>query len=222
MSRTARSGPLGTPAGPGGFTLIEMLVVLVLTALVVGVVFEGLGRVADLRVRLARHLDGALDETIVGSWFRSSIAALQTDLVEAPDAFRGSSTEMRGLTLKPIDLPAGAATAFAWRLASDVVSGLTRLSYRGADGTWREIAAWPGAGARFLYAGPDGEWRSEWPPPLSGAAPLGQVVSRQAPQLPRFIRLDGGSGAETRSIAASVLGTTLPRQGITDILKALQ
>ena len=213
----------GQRRGQRGFSLLEMLVVLVLTALVVGIVFEGLGRVADLRVRLARHLDGALDETIAGSWFRSSLAALQTDLEGAPDVFRGGPQEMSGLTLKPIEQPAGAPTAFAWRLATNAASGSIRLSYRGADGAWREIAAWPGAGARFLYAGPDGEWRSEWPPPLSGGStPLGQVVSRQRPQLPRFVRLDGGTGAETRSIVTTILGTTMPRQGLADILKAIQ
>jgi prepilin-type N-terminal cleavage/methylation domain-containing protein len=204
-----------------GFTLIEMLVVLVLTAIVVGIVFEGLGRVADLRVRLARHLDGALDETISGSWFRGSVAALQPDYINAPDAFRGGATEMSGLTLRPIDLPAGAATPFAWRLLPDA-SGTTRLSYRGADQAWREVASWTGAGARFLYAGPDGEWRSDWPPPLSGGStPLGSVVSRDRPQLPRFVKLESG-GAENRTIAASVLGSTLPRIGTSDLLRALR
>lgn len=222
------SGPFARRCGssrPGqrGFTLLEMLVVLVLTALVVGIVFEGLGRVADLRVRLARHLDGALDAAITGSWFRSSLAALQTDLQGAPDVFRGGPQEMSGLTLKPVDLPAGAPAAFAWRLTADAASATTRLGYRGADGAWREIAAWPGTGARFLYAGPDGEWRDEWPPPLSGGStPLGQVVSRQRPQLPRFVRLEGGTGAEARSIVATILGTTMPRQGLADILKAIQ
>lgn len=211
------------PARQSGFTLLEMLVVMVLTALVVGIAFEGLSRVADLRVRLARHLDGALDETVVASWFRASVSALQPDLDAAPDAFKGSATEMSGLTLQPVDQSPGAASAFAWRLAQESASGLTRLSYRGVDGTWREIAAWPGAGARFLYAGPDGEWRSEWPPPLSGASvPLGQIVQRQRPQLPRFVSLDGGPGAEARSIAVSVLGTTLPKQGAADQLKAFQ
>lgn len=219
--RPLPSAPSRRP-GQRGFTLLEMLVVLVLTALVVGIVFEGLGRVADLRVRLARHLDGALDETIVGSWFRASVAALQTDLEGAPGAFRGGPQEMSGLTLKPIELPAGAPTAFAWRLVTETASGTVRLGYRGADGTWREIAAWPGTGARFLYAGPDGEWRNEWPPPLSGGAPLGQVVSRQRPQLPRFVRLDGGTGPETRSTVATILGTAQPKQGLSDILGAVR
>jgi len=211
-----------TPAKPQrGFTLIEMLVVLVLTAVVVGVVFEGLSRVADLRVRLARHLDGALDETIVGSWFRGTVASLQPDYINAPGAFRGSATEMSGLTFKPIDQPSGGATAFAWRLLPDA-SGVTRLSYRGTDGAWREVAAWAGAGARFLYAGPDGEWRSEWPPPFAGGTtPLGSIVQRDRPQLPRFIRLDAG-GPEKRTIAAAVLGTTMPRIGTVDLLRSLQ
>ena len=107
-----------------GFTLIEMLVVLVLIALVVGLVFEGLGRVADLRHRLARHLDGALDNAIVGSWFRSSISALLPDRDGAPDAFRGGPSEMSGLTLQPLDQPTGAAVPFAWRLAADPASGV--------------------------------------------------------------------------------------------------
>jgi len=212
----------GFPLKPQeGFTLIEMLVVLVLTALVVGVAFEGLSRVADLRLRLGRHLDGALDEAIVGSWFRGSVAGMQPDFNQAPDAFRGSATEMSGLTLKPIDLPAGAATPFAWRLLPET-GGTTRLFYRGADGGWREVAAWSGAGARFLYAGPDGDWRSEWPPPFAGGtAPLGQVVSRDRPQLPRFVRLESGN-TENRPIAASVLGTTQPRIGTADLIRMIR
>ena len=222
MATPSAAGALPARTSQGGFTLVEMLVVLVLTALVVGMVFEGLGRVADLRVRLARHLDGALDETITGSWFRSSVAALQTDLVGAPDAFRGGPQEMSGLTLKPIELPAGAPTAFAWRLVAETASRSIRLGYRGADGAWREIATWPGTSARFLYAGPDGNWLGEWPPPLSGGAPLGQIVSRQRPQLPRFVRLDIGASPEARSTITAVLGTALPRQGLTDILRSIQ
>ncbi len=223
MVSTLAPPPVPAPARrQRGFTLVEMLVVLVLTALVAAIAFEGLARVADLRLRLARHLDGALDETVTGAWFRASIAALQPDLAEAPGVFRGSAAEMSGLTLRPLDLPAGATTPFGWRLRVDAASGTTRLGYRGADGAWREIAAWPGAGARFLYAGADGEWRSEWPPPLSGSAPIGQVVPRQPPQLPRFVRIDGGSGGESWSMAASVQGSVLPRQSLSDTLRLIQ
>lgn len=206
-----------------GFTLLEMLVVLVLVALVVGMVFEGLGRVADLRFRLARHLDGALDGAIVGSWFRTSVAAMLPAQEGAPDAFKGGPTELSGLTLQPLDQPTGAAVSFAWRLAPEQSSGLTRLSYRGADGSWREIAAWPGSGARFLYAGPDGEWRDEWPPPLgAGRTPLGRVVEMRQPQLPRFVRLEGGNSPESWSTAASIAGTTYAPLGVTDVLKMLR
>jgi prepilin-type N-terminal cleavage/methylation domain-containing protein len=211
-----------TPARQRGFTLIEMLVVMMLVALVVGMVFEGLGRVADLRLRLARHLDGALDSAIVGSWFRSSIAALVPDQDGAANAFRGGPAEMSGLTLQPLDQPIGAAVSFAWRLAPDQGRGLIQLSYRGADGAWREIAAWPGTGARFLYAGPDGEWQGEWPSPLAGGTRLGQVVELRKPQLPRFVRLDGGAGPEAWSTAASIAGTTMAPQGVTDVLRMLR
>jgi len=40
--------------------------------------------------------------------------------------------------------------------------------------------------------------------------------------LPRFVSLDGGPGAESRSIATSILGTTLPKQGMADLLKVVQ
>lgn len=205
-----------------GFTLVEMLVVLVLMALVAGMVFEGLGRVADLRLRLARHLDGALDSAIVGSWFRSSIAALLPDKDGAPNAFRGGPREMSGLTLQPLDQPTGAAVPFAWRLAPDPASGLVRLSYRGADDAWREVAAWTGTGARFLYAGPDGEWQDEWPPALAGRARPGRVVELRQPQLPRFVRLDGGAGPEAWSTAAATVGTTMAPLGVADVLRMLK
>jgi prepilin-type N-terminal cleavage/methylation domain-containing protein len=206
-----------------GFTLLEMLVVLVLVALVVGLLFEGLGRVADLRLRLARHLDSALDSAIVASWFRSSVTSMLPAQEGAADAFRGGPAEMSGLTLQPLDQPTGAAVAFAWRLAPDASSGLIRLSYRGADGRWREVAAWSGDRARFLYAGPDGDWREEWPPPLgTGRTPLGRVVEMRQPQLPRFVRLEGGSGPEAWSTAAAVVGTTMAPLGVNDTLRMLR
>ena len=210
-------------ATASGFTLLEMLVVLVLVALVVGLLFEGLGRVADLRLRLARHLDSALDSAIVASWFRSSVTAMLPDQDGATNAFRGGPAEMSGLTLQPLDQPTGAVVAFGWRLAPEPSSGLVRLSYRGADGRWREISAWPGSGARFLYAGPDGEWREEWPPPLgAGRTPLGRVVEMRQPQLPRFVRLEGGSGPEAWSTAAAVAGTTMAPLSVTDTLRMLR
>ncbi len=218
--RRQRSTASGTASG---FTLLEMLVVLVLVALVVGLLFEGLGRVADLRLRLARHLDSALDSAIVASWFRSSVVAMLPAQEGAADALRGGPAEMSGLTLQPLDQPTGAAVAFAWRLAPEPSSGLIRLSYRGADGSWREIAAWSGSTARFLYAGPDGDWREEWPPPLgAGRTPLGRVVEMRQPQLPRFIRLDGGSGPESWSTAAAVSGTTMAPLGVNDTLRMLR
>lgn len=176
-----------------GFTLVEMLVVLVLTALVVGMVFEGLGRVADLRVRLARHLDGALDETITGSWFRSSVAALQTDLEGAPDAFRGGPQEMSGLTLKPIELPAGAPTAFAWRLVAETASQSVRLGYRGADGAWRRSRPGP-APARA----------SSMPDRTGSGAASGRH------RFPAGRRSDRSSPASARSCRASCASTSAP------------
>lgn len=205
-----------------GFTLVEMLVVLVLTGLVVGLLFEGLSRVADLRVRLVRHLDGALDSAVVGAWFRGSLAALTPDYLGQPGVFAGSAGEMSGLTLQPLDQPAGTLSPFGWRLAADAARGVTRLSYRGLDGSWREVAAWPGAGGRFLYAGPDGDWRSDWPPPLAGGARPGQATVIQQPQLPRFVRLEGGGHAEAWFAAAAIRGTTMPRLTTMDYLKALQ
>ena len=60
----------GTGAA-AGFTLVELLVVLMIVALISGVLLSGFERVLDIRLRLAAFLDGVEAPTLVADWFRA-------------------------------------------------------------------------------------------------------------------------------------------------------
>jgi general secretion pathway protein J len=205
-----------------GFTLLEMLVVLILVALVSGLLFEAVSRVGDLRVRLSRNLDGAFEATLTSQWFRGTVAMALPDHDGGVDSFKGTPSSFNGLTAQALDGWPGTPTPFAWRLVGEPTTSVTRLEYRSGDGSWREIARWSGLAARFRYAGPDGNWIAEWPPALSGGGRLGAVVQMQTPQLPRFVRLDGAQAPDSWSTVVAVVGTTHTPQRIGDFLRALR
>jgi prepilin-type N-terminal cleavage/methylation domain-containing protein len=85
-----------------GFTLVEMLVVLVIAALISGVLLSAFERVLDIRVRLAAFLDGVDAPTLVADWFRASVGGLVPDAKTGRDRFAGtesSSTPGRGAAI---------------------------------------------------------------------------------------------------------------------------
>src|SRR5438067_13335496 len=100
----------GTPAVPhksisstaaAGFTLVELLVVLVIAALISGVLLSGFERVLDIRLRLAAFLDGVDAPTLVADWFRASVGGLLPDAKTGHDRFAGNIRRMTGLSLAP-------------------------------------------------------------------------------------------------------------------------
>src|SRR5436853_4476096 len=106
------SGPLRRRnAKPeSGFTLVELLVVLVIAALISGVLLSGFERVLDIRLRLAAFLDGVDAPTLVADWFRASVGGLLPDAKTGHDRFAGNLRRMTGLSLAPINAAAGVPT----------------------------------------------------------------------------------------------------------------
>ncbi|HBD20986.1 MAG TPA: hypothetical protein DC063_13500 [Arenimonas sp.] len=156
-----------------GFTLMEMLVVLMLLALTVGLVFDALGmfRISNERIqaRTAQQRAG----TLVESWLADSIAGLRPGRDPEP-VFAGRDDGFIGLSLQPVRGGAGAPAPVAWSLESD------------ADGAWlayRQGEAWsarfpaPEAAVGFAYLDRDGRWHEVWPPRLGVQRPLPEAVA---------------------------------------------
>ncbi len=152
------------PAAQRGFTLLEMLVVLVLVALISTLLLEGISHVLLLRERLLG--------------VRSSVAGLLPDYPTAqsnllfqarsPQVFEGQSDALSGLTLAALDANGGVPTRFSWRLLR-------------ANQEYWAVMGWPGEQGEFRYQDKAGKWHEQWPPAL-GLEP---------PQLPSAVLLTG-------------------------------
>lgn len=175
-----------------GFTLLEALVVLVLTALIATVLVEGIGRVADLRRRMASRVEAAPELAMRTGWFRNAIAATLPDLRRGSDRFRGDAATLSGITTAPLGDASGVPTPYAWRIRG-VEGGYVLETRERAD--WIAVLGWREPAGKFTFLGPDGRIRDRWPTDEAGL-----------PQLPEAILLQAGADDRPYWIVASILG----------------
>jgi general secretion pathway protein J len=177
------------PAAQRGFTLLEMLVVLVLVALISTLLLEGISQVLLLRERFLGVLQRTQQGAVQAYWFRSSVAGLLPDYpterpdivfqARSPQLFEGQSDTLSGLTLAALDANGGVPTPFSWRLLR--ANQQTTLQYQNQAGEYWTVMVWPGEQGEFRYQDKAGKWYEQWPPAL-GLEP---------PQLPSAVLLTG-------------------------------
>lgn len=192
-----RNLPRRKPAG-SGFTLVELLVVLVIIALFSGVLLTGFDRVLDIRQRLATFLDGVEAPVLVADWFRSTVSGLVPDADTGRDRFVGEPRRFTGLTLAPLNQTAGVPIRIAWEVVFDPDSGRSYLRYRNGAEAPLTIASWPGDTGGLVYCGADYACRDTW-----STDPKAPRQAGHPPQLPSLIRLAAVKGTEAWTILAA-------------------
>jgi prepilin-type N-terminal cleavage/methylation domain-containing protein len=183
----------GSAAGrsTAGFTLVEVLVVLVIAALVSGILLTGFERVLDIRLRLTSFLDAVEGPTLVADWFRASVAGLVPDVRSGHGRFAGNGRRMSGLSLAPLNAAAAVPTAITWEVTFDPTAGRTYLRYRNGGGSEMTIASWPGDYGRLSYCSRDFICQPSWPP------------NDRSSQLPALVRLDIMKGDDPWPVLAA-------------------
>jgi len=189
-------------AGQRGFTLLEMLVVLILTGMITGILTQGLHQVFRLQTNFGRELFNTQQGEMYTEWFRQSVNGLMPDYDDGKYKFKGTEREFSGMTLAPLNAANEALLPFVWRLRFDQKTGQTRLQY-GQEENTPVVLAWPGNSGKFVYFDAKGEPHAGWPP-----------QSGKWPQLPKAIYLENQNPNEPRIIVAVPKGleNPLPRQ----------
>lgn len=169
-----------------GFTVIEMLVVLVLVGMVATIVMGTFGAVVDARTRAASAVERATDSQLAEAWIRQPLNGLLPDYDDRPNQFRGERRALRGLTARALLSPTAGPVPFSLSLEHDSTRDVTTVLYAetvGEETRTMVIDSWKGDRGAFSYRGERGAWVANWPlPRTQGGLP--------PPQLPNLVRLD--------------------------------
>ena len=185
-----------------GFSLLEMLVVLILVGLVSVLLAQGLGHVLMLRERVLEHTQHQREDRLRRAWFTDAVAGLVADLPDIePHRFEGNSQGFQGLSLVALQFPTGAPAVIQWGLEQD--DGIIHLWYRQEQETQQRVWSWRADSARFSYYDPQTGWLDHWPPEA--------LLTGPAEPLPAAIAFHTTWRAQPRTWLAAVQSARSPR-----------
>ncbi|MEI8353591.1 MAG: type II secretion system protein [Lentisphaerota bacterium] len=189
-----------------GFTLLEILVVMVLTSMITAILLQGLQQVYRLQVHFGAEMFASQQGAMRIDWFRSSINGIMPDYVDGKNKFKGEPRRISGQTTAPLNAPDGALAPFQWRIDFDSKTGEMAL-YSGEGSDAPIVLTWPGSEGRFLYLDEDGHPQEFWPPLLG-----------KPPQVPLMILLEMGASGRGRKIVAVPRGPDKPWPKQADVI----
>ena len=148
-----------------GFTLIEVLVVLILVAMVSGILFQALERAYRLQNRFGAELFKVQQGQMAADWYRQTVQGLYPDQPEGPNMFRGKEQEFSGLSSNPLGDSYGTPTPITWKIRNGQEDGTTELVYV-EEKKETSVLTWRASQARFIYMDAVQASHDSWPPPL--------------------------------------------------------
>jgi general secretion pathway protein J len=179
-----------------GFTLLEAIVVMVITSLISVVLIQGLGMVLNLRGTFGDKMVGLDQNLIRRSMVTSPLEGLLGDFDDGEFIFRGNSQQIVGLTLRPLTRRSGRPQPFILEIAYDDSTRMNSLVYREARDQPIILAQWEGDLALFRYIGDDRGWLDQWPDNAPTFNPGNVITDVRPPQLPELIYLQTNSLTE--------------------------
>jgi general secretion pathway protein J len=183
-----------------GFTILEMLVVLIIVGFVSSILFEALGQIYKLQSRFGLQLAQSQQGAMYTDWFRQVVQGLQTDFENGKEKFQGSESEFTGVSTSPLSADYGVPTTVTLTLQYNSIEEATELLY-GANEKKTKLSSWAGRKtARFIYVDAKGDQHDTWPPPFD-----------IWPQLPNMILLQTEKDSEPQLVAAVPRGSLEPR-----------
>lgn len=162
-----------------GFTLMEVLVVLVLVGLTTSLLFTAIFSAGNIFSRLDSANDYVNKERSAVRWLRSAIgASLAVNKKDAAHFFVGTETAIEATTMLSVFSYPGKLVRFSVRLEEK--DGGMVLQYAEGLSSFSDFLAL-GSNAKFEYVNSRGAFFSAWPPEpgLRGLLPSNIVVRSQ-------------------------------------------
>ena len=179
-----------------GFTLLEALVVLVITGLVSVVLVQGVGLLLATRTSVQEALVGIDVAVIEQNLFLEPLRGIVPDYSEREHIFAGEAKRLRGLTTRPLQARSGTPVPFTLTINYDAGNNLSTLAYQEDNTPALPLGSWQGETGAFAYRDMTGPWLEAWPP----------ENNPRAPQTPWLVKIERGIGFP-KNMIASVNGT---------------
>lgn len=182
-----------------GFTLIEMIVVLVIASLALMLGFQSLSQWQRAQEALTRITASTRSTGLVEAWWRESVTG-STAVLDSP--FKGTPDGFEGYTLTPVFGTQGSTTTVAWKVLGGQGESL-KLQLTEDENT-RQFELPDMHAARFSYVSRDGKVSDRWPMTLG--------KPEEDTNLPSLIRLtfEDAEGEESAIWVAAVTGPLDP------------
>jgi general secretion pathway protein J len=203
--------------GSRGFTLLEVLVVMVIVSLISAVLIQGLGLVLNVRDNFGAQLFDLDRTTLARSRVTAPMEGLVADFDDGENMFAGTPDSVSGLTVTPLLRRAGRPTPFALTIEYDAAKRMNTLLYREDKDPPIALHSWEGQKADFRFIGDTTGWAQIWPPASAPPMITSQVIMTdiRPPQLPELIVLDTQSAREpVFAVAVQARRNRVPRDPI--------
>ncbi len=179
------------PSSTAGFTLLEALVVLVITSLISVVLIQGFGLILSARTSVENKLVDLDQAVLQNNLLLEPLRGIIPDYPERPSVFAGTQRSLQGLTIRPLRGRTGTPVGIKLSLDYDSGRNETTLTYQETNTDPKIVGRWEGSRGAFSYRDRTGEWNDVWPPP----------TAEDPPQIPWLIRVEVGDGFPSTFIA---------------------
>lgn len=197
-----------------GFTLLEMLVVMLIAGMALALTTQALGQYQRAHARALASERSGRELRLAEAWFSDAVRGLYPAGTNAESRqqmafgkaaatipFKGEANRFSGTTLAPVFAGQGVPVDQTWQLVAGP-DGMPRLRMDEETKTV-DLPLPRAARAEFQYLDAGGKWHAQWPPALG-----------QWPQLPEAIVLSlaplPGDAASGGTIVAAVMGPRTP------------
>ena len=162
-----------------GFSLVEVMVVLTITALLAALVAQALGLFGARYESLRRLEAETAQQALPRNWFGTTVRGFLPYRIEAR-RFTGDVAGFRGFTTESLGSEPGLPVAAMWRVEGDGAGSV--VSYHEEGGlTWQVLEV--DVPAAFQYADAALVWRNAWP--------VEELPFEHVPTLVRLVTIEG-------------------------------
>lgn len=195
-----------------GFTLLEMLVVLIIAGMALALTTQALGQYQRAHTRAIASERAGREYRLSEAWFRDSVRGLYpaapgdagapglASKADAAPVFAGTAQGFTGVTLAPVLAGQGIPVVQTWRTVRGG-TGIARLELE-EDGKSLVLSLPRASEMRLHYVDPEGKLHDQWPPRLG--------TWKQLPDAVLLELLPDADGTGGALIASAVLGPHEP------------